>query len=126
MIIVRNKLTTICVAFTIITAISSVGNLAAGFASDTHVHLIMRLVICAIAIGSLYVFEWLERLPELVVTAIHFLGTLGLVFALVWLYGLFGELHPNAYRDIFFNYLAAYIVFSIFLWLKSRRARNTQ
>ena len=82
---------------------------------DSHAHLLTRLAICAIAIGSLYMFEWLETLPHLAVTALHFLGTLVLVFALVWGYGLVGELHANAYRDVFFNYCGVYLVFSIFL-----------
>jgi hypothetical protein len=126
MIIVRNKFTAICVAFTIITVISSAIGLAAGVTADWQGHSLMRLAICIIAIGGLYVFEWLEALPRAVVQAIHFLGTLGLVFALVWVYGLFGELDPSGYRDVFFNYLAAYLGFSIFLWIRSRRARKAR
>ncbi len=122
MIIVRNKLNATSITFTVISVISSVINLAAGVTADWQGHSLMRLAICAIAIGSLYVFEWLDSAPRSVVHAIHFLGTLGLVFALVWVYGLFGELHPSAYRDVSFNYLAAYVGFSIFLWIRFRRA----
>jgi hypothetical protein len=125
-IIVRNKVTAICTTFTVISVISSVIGLAAGVTADWQGHSLMRLAICIIAIGSLYVFEWLEALPRALVQVIHFLGTLGLVFALVWVYGLFGELDPHGYRDVFFNYLAAYLGFSSFLWIRSRRARKAR
>jgi heme A synthase len=121
MVLVRSKLSAICVTYTAITAFSSIVSLAQGRSHDTHAHLLMRLAICAIAFGSLYVFEWLERFPVLAVMALHFLGTLGLVFALVWVYGLVGELHPNAYRDVFLNYCGIYLVFAVFFSIRVLR-----
>ena len=124
MVLVRSKLSAICIAYTAITVFSSILSLTQGRLHDTHAHLLIRLAICAIAIGSLYIFEWFKTLHHLAVTALHFLGTLVLVFALVWGYGLVGELHPNAYRDVFLNYCGVYLVFSIFLSIRAFRHKK--
>lgn len=43
---------------------------------------------------------------------IHYIITMTAVFSLVWVSGLFIELHPNAYRDIFLNYTVVWIIIS--------------
>ena len=118
---VKNKFANICIAFTIITVFSSLLNMSMGRVNETHFHLIIRFVVTAIGISSLYIFEWLEHWPLRFVEILHYIISLGLVFSFAWLIHIFVEpIHPNGYRDAFWNYTAAYIVISIIYEVKMR------
>ena len=106
----KNKLAVICVIFTIITLFSSVLNLAQGRTGTDHFHILIRFLIVALAIGSLYIFDWFKGLSFKLVHLIHYIATLIAVFFLVWFTGLFADLHPDVYRDIFFNYTGVYVI----------------
>ncbi|SCZ05785.1 DUF6608 family protein [Alkaliphilus peptidifermentans] len=110
--VIKDKIRAIGITFTVLTLISSIYSIANGRLYDTHTHLIMRFIITAIAIGSLYVYDWFNKKPLYLVHIIHYIITMTAVFSLVWVNGLFIELHPNAYRDIFLNYTVVWIIIS--------------
>ena len=105
----QNKLVVICVIFTILTVTSSLLGLIQGNEATANFHILQRFAIVVLAIGSLYIFEWLEGIGLYKAHIVHYLATMVVVFLLVGISGFFVELHPNAYRDIFLNYTAVYI-----------------
>lgn len=119
--VVRNKPIAICITFTVITVIGSLLNIFLGGVNETSLHLLLRFGLCCIGVGSLFIFEWLRKWPAYLVQVMHYLLSMLLVFAFVWLTGFFDKLHPNAYRDVFLNYTAAYVVFAIICIFNSRK-----
>ena len=105
---VRNKLLVICVLFTILTLAASTLDLVQGQAHSGNTHILVRFMIVALAIGSLYIFDWLNRSPYYLAHLTHYGVTMATVFLLLWAWGLRAELHPDAYRDIFLNYTIIY------------------
>lgn len=113
----------ICAAYTGISFVSIVLNLSAGRVTDTYSHQLMRLVLCIIGMGSLSIYQYLKQKRVRFALAIHYLATMIMVFASVWLSGFLMELHPDAYRDIFFNFSSVYVVIALtqIAWQKFAR-----
>lgn len=107
---VKNKLTIILSTFAVLTVVSSLLNLLIGVAETSNFHILLRFLIVALAIGSLYIFDWLQHSPRSLVHLIHYVMTLTVVFLMTWLSGFYVQLHPDAYRDIFLNYTVVYIL----------------
>lgn len=122
--IVKNKLELTCIIFTAVTVFASLFNLyTVGIDAATgDLHILLRLLIVGLAIGSLYIFEWFQDRSQRIVLLIHYLVTMGAVFGLVWASGFVIELHPDAYRDIFLNYTGLYVILVLgeFLYLRAR------
>lgn len=110
----RGAAVLVCVIYTAITLASSSYALASGVTEDTHEHLLIRFAVTVLGVGAFYGHGRLRRLmasvPSVVVGATTYVLAMGAVFAFVWVYGRFAELHPDAYRDIFLNFTAAFLV----------------
>jgi len=119
--IVKNKFSTICIMFTVITIISSVFNLVTGNTIDTHLHLLARFVLCSLGIGSLFIFELLKNKSIYFVQIVHYFCSLGLVLIFVCSTQIVEPLSKNAYRDVFLNYTAVYIAFAIVCIIRGRK-----
>ena len=104
---IQNKWNTICILFALLTLFSSLSQAMEGVARDVHLHILFRFLICTIAILSTVVFDWMPSKPALALVT-HYLVALALVMALVCLSQFIAPLHPNAYRDVFFNFSAIY------------------
>ena len=131
--VIKNKLSVICILFTGITlAASTLGLLMDGFGSTSDdLHIWSRFAIVFIAIGSLYIFDWFQSWSLPVVHAIHYAVTMAIIFVAVWLMGSFVELHPNAFRDIFLNYTVIYLIlvafeFGYFRWRGRKQALRVE
>lgn len=127
--IVKNKLSVTCILFTGITlAASTLGMATEGFGSTSdNFHIWSRFAIVVVAIGSLYLFDWLQSWPLRVVHAVHYLATMAIILVAVWLAGFAIDLHPDAYRDIFLNYTGVYLIlvvveYGYFRWRGRKRA----
>ena len=98
----------VSVAFTVLTLISALWNLGAGRTEDTYYHQLLRLILCVVGFGSIAIYQWLRsRTPKLALI-LHYAVTMTMVFGVIWFWGLFVELHPDAYRDIFWNFSIIY------------------
>ncbi len=106
----KSALMLVCIAYTLLTIISSSYALLSGTTTETHFHLLARFVVTAIGIGSILMFNMLPRWPLWAMFAIHYFATMGVIFGLVWVSGYFIELHPDAYRDIFLNFTPIYLL----------------
>ncbi len=115
----KNVLILICVVYTLLTITSSAYALLVGITTDTHFHLLMRFAVTTIGIGSILIFNLFPSWPLWAMFALHYIPTMGAILGLVGVSSFFIELHPNAYRDIFFNFTVVYLVIAaIFLFGK--------
>jgi len=117
------KWTLICETFTILCLISGGLGLAFGQKEDTHLHMFMRFAFCAIAIGTIGMTNWGGRF-RFVASLFHYLVAMFLVFAFTWATKFVEPLHPNAFRDVFFNFTIIYIIVAIALWIAEIRRRR--
>ena len=131
--IIKNKLSVICILFTVITlAASTLGLVTDGLGSTSDdLHIWSRFAIVFIAIGSLYIFDWFQSWSLRVVHAIHYAITMAIILVAVWLMGFFVDLHPDAFRDIFLNYTVIYLIlvafeFGYFRWRGSQQAHRAE
>lgn len=127
--LIENKFTVICILFTgIVLAGSTLGLVVEGFDSTTDdLHIWARFAIVFIAIGSLYIFDWLQSWSLPVVHAIHYILTMAIILVSFWFMGTIIELHPDAYRDIILNYSGIYLIlvaveYVYFRWRGRKRA----
>ncbi len=93
--------------YTLLTLISSTLALTMGQTHDTHAHLLMRFGFVATGVTAtvLYLYWPFKKGKR---TPLHYLlpyaVAQSLVFVMVFLTGLTTTLHPDAYRDAFFNF----------------------
>ena len=100
-----------CVLYTVLTVVSSSLALATGQETDTHVHLLVRLVFVLIGLGAFEAVDALRRrYPGAPSWSLALAGYLVAVLAILVGLRVFaatgGDLHPNAYRDAFLNFTA--------------------
>jgi hypothetical protein len=113
------------VVYSFATLVSSSLQLIQGQVYDTNTHILDRAIVVLIGIITLQLILKLSLRPKFLNIVIPYCISMGLVFLYVFFTGLFTELHPNAYRDIFLNYTIAFIVVvatvQIFLFIKKRQ-----
>ena len=113
----KNIVIAICVLFSLLTITSAGFSFLRGNYSDTGLHLLLRFLVTTISLGSLLIFKIFPEWSRARVHSIHYAATMGSIFLLVWLSGLFISLHPDAYRDIFLNYTVIYILITLIYFL---------
>ena len=106
----KNALILICIVYTLLTVTSSGYELIVGETTDTHVHLLSRFLVTSIGIGSILIFNLFPHWSLLGIFTLHYGVTMSSIFLLVWVSGFFIQLHPDAFRDIFLNFTAIYIL----------------
>lgn len=116
----KNVLILICIAYTILTVVSSSLGLLQGQSTDTHLHIIMRFVVTSLGILSILIFNLFPSWPLAAIYGLHYAVTMGAIFLLIRTSGYFIDLHPNAFRDIFLNFTAVYIPVSLVFMIRNR------
>lgn len=118
--------------YTVLTVTSSVLALTQGQETDTHLHLLARLVFVLIGLGAFELVDALRRryagAPAWLVAVAGYLVAIVAILAGLWVFAATGgELHPNAYRDAFWNFtavgLGVILVFAVRDRVRSRRRR---
>ena len=121
-----------CVLYTVLTVASSVLALAQGQETDTHVHLLARLAFVLIGLGAFELVDGLRRryatAPVWLVAAAGYVVAIVAIMVGLWVFAATGgELHPNAYRDAFWNFsavgLVVIVAFAVRDAIRSRRRR---
>jgi len=76
---------------------------------STYAHLLSRLVLCSIPVLPLIAFRFInEKYSIWAVLPVHYIICSGLVMLYVFVLGLFAELHPDAYIDMFRSFSMIY------------------
>lgn len=119
----------LAVLFTILTLTSSIYGLAIGEVHETHLHLLSRFLISAIGVTGIGLYDGFRHIKKVVFLPIHYAVLMSLVFLYLFATSWFTELHPTAYRDIFFNFTIPYLGIAagiVFLeQLQSKRQAKT-
>ena len=122
----------VCVLYTLLTLTSSVLALYSGQETDTHLHLLARLVFVLIGLGAVEVVDGLRRryasARTWLLAVAGYLVAIAAIMAGLWVFAATGgELHPDAYRDAFLNFTAVgllvVVVFAVRDAVRSRRQR---
>lgn len=120
----------VCVLYTLLTLTSSALALASGQETDTHVHLLARLVFVLIGLGAVEVVDALRRrylaAPGWLLAVAGYLVAVVAIMTGLWVFAATGgELHPDAYRDAFLNFTAVgLLVVVVFVVRDAIRARR--
>ena len=86
--------------------------------------LIFSAVFALIGIAVLSQSYRLDGLSPLRAGILLYLITLACVLGIVWLYGCFLPLHPDAFRDIFFSFSIPWLLFALFYFRRLKRETN--
>ena len=107
---IKKILILFCITFTLTTLASCIINLSLKNLTDTYIHIIIRAILCLT--GSIVInFGFEIKFPNKILAfIIPYLIFIALAFLTVFISGIFIELHPRAYLDIFLNDSIAYII----------------
>lgn len=127
--ILDKKFVTVCILFTIFTLLDAVsiilGFWPAKIGMDPYVHLLGRFVLHSILVSGLFIFDILRKSIKykILIYAITFVLTWGLLIVYLWCNSLFTELHPNAYKDMTRSYGFMYISLGIVVFISNTSRR---
>lgn len=115
-----------CVSYTIISIIGGMINALGSNGFDNFLNTVYMLVWTFIAVMILYSYYIFEDLPTLLLMAIQYSAALLVVLGTIWITGIFGELHPDAYFDAFRSFTVFYVlgaaVFYIAVFIQAKQA----
>ncbi len=98
------------ILFTLTTLTSSILQLITGQLEDTNAHILMRggfVFIATVTMVLFFIYPFKNKLLSYLVP--YVIAQL-LVFVLLFFVGLTTELHPDAYRDAFFNFTGVAVI----------------
>ncbi|TVP83009.1 MAG: hypothetical protein EA344_10395 [Alkalicoccus sp.] len=95
-----------CIVFTVLTITSSIWQLFDGQPADSNVHILNRAALTAIAVCTIMLFAKVTFKSKILSYLVAYSVSMSIVFVYIWFFGLFQPLHPDAYRDVFFNFTA--------------------
>ena len=115
-----------CVIYTAVTILNSALYLARGIRNDPsgNWHELTRAVIVLIGVTA---YEMANRLPVrnlLLRSVLIYVPTMAMAFGFVWLNHFIEPLAKSAYRDIFINYTALFVIISVVAVIRSGRKRG--
>ncbi len=103
------------VFFTVITLFSSTLMLALGQSEDSHAHILMRGGFVFIASSTMILFKNYKPKTLILKYLTPYVVMQSMVFLIVFIAGMFIDLHPNAYRDAFLNFSSVALIVIIIL-----------
>lgn len=119
-----------CGLYTLATIVNSIGYLAQGIYEDPsgNWHELDRAIITFIVALAYALIRHLKIKNFLLKVVVVYVPTMLLTFGYIWFRGLSAELASSAYRDIFINYTAGFVIasaiaFVIKLIIKKKKAK---
>ncbi|MDR3053759.1 MAG: hypothetical protein LBU48_07860 [Coriobacteriales bacterium] len=99
-----------CCIFAAATIASSSYQLLSGIESDTNIHILLRGMIALVGVTVWQLILKCNFKFKPLNIIVPYAISLILVFCIVFVTGLFEELHKDAYRDIFLNFTVVFVV----------------
>ncbi len=121
---IKNTLSLYCIIFTFTTIFSSALQLYQGIPKDNNLHIIDRSVVVFIGVLTLTLITKIDLKNIILNNLIPYIISMSIVFFYVYLTSFWDELSSNAFRDIFFNFTALYIIMAVIIGLKNRVKRK--
>ena len=118
----------VCITFTLLTILNSVLTEMIGYESIPISNNYLMLLWCSIGTITLFSHKLLSRWSPLTVIITQYLIANGLVFLTIYISGLTGDNHPDAYRDGFRSFTIPYIIGAIiyygYLYYEAKKQNN--
>nr|WP_129582288.1 DUF6608 family protein [Miniphocaeibacter massiliensis] len=80
----------------------------------------MRAVVVFIGVETIYLEKNLKFKSKILSFFIAYIISMSTVFLVVFISGFFEPVHPNGYRDIFFNFTGMYLIIEILSYIYSK------
>jgi len=126
--LIRDIFISVCIAFTLLTIINSVLTEMIGYESIPISNNYLMLLWCSIGTITLFSHKLLSRWSPLAVIITQYLIANGLVFLTIYISGLTGDNHPDAYSDGFRSFTIPYIIGAIiyygYLYYEAKKQNN--
>ena len=130
--ILKNKLITVCILFTVFTLFDTtailLGLWPAKQGLGPYVHLLGRFILHSILVSGLFIFDTLRKRikSKLVTYVITFIATWGLLLVYVWSNSLFIEIHPDAFKDVSISYVFMYVLLGIVIFIFNKTKKGVR
>ena len=122
---IKNFFITYSVIFTVTTVCSSFIQLQYGQLEDTNFHILTRAVVVFIGVEIIYLEKNLKFKSKILSFLVPYIISMNTVFLVVFISGFFEPVHPNGYRDIFFNFTAMYLIIELLIFIYKNVKQNT-
>ena len=122
----KDSLLIYCGLYTIATIVSSISYLVQGVYEDPagNWHELDRAIITLIVVMAYALIRYIHIKNFAIKLAVVYVPTMLMAFLYVWFRGLTAELASSAYKDIFVNYMAGFLIVSVIVFVVRCLARK--
>lgn len=122
----KDSLLIYCGLYTIATIVSSISYLVQGVYEDPagNWHELDRAIITLIVVMAYALIRYIHIKNFAIKLAVVYVPTMLMAFLYVWFRGLTAELASSAYKDIFVNYTAGFLIVSVIVFVVRCLARK--
>ena len=115
-----------CGLYTIATIVSSISYLVQGVYEDPagNWHELDRAIITLIVVMAYALIRYIHIKNFAIKLVVVYVPTMLMAFLYVWFRGLTAELASSAYKDIFVNYTAGFLIVSVIVFVVRCLARK--
>ena len=122
----KDSLLIYCGLYTIATIVSSISYLVQGVYEDLagNWHELDRAIITLIVVMAYALIRYIHIKNFAIKLVVVYVPTMLMAFLYVWFRGLTAELASSAYKDIFVNYTAGFLIVSVIVFVVRCLARK--
>lgn len=122
----KDSLLIYCGLYTIATIVSSISYLVQGVYEDPagNWHELDRAIITLIVVMAYALIRYIHIKNFAIKLVVVYVPTMLMAFLYVWFRGLTAELASSAYKDIFVNYTAGFLIVSVIVFVVRCLARK--
>lgn len=122
----KDSLLIYCGLYTIATIVSSISYLVQGVYEDPagNWHELDRAIITLIVVMAYALIRYIHIKNFAIKLVVVYVPTMLMTFLYVWFRGLTAELASSAYKDIFVNYTAGFLIVSVIVFVVRCLARK--
>ena len=122
----KDSLLIYCGLYTIATIVSSISYLVQGVYEDPagNWHELDRAIITLIVVMAYALIRYIHIKSFAIKLVVIYVPTMLMAFLYVWFRGLTAELASSAYKDIFVNYTAGFLIVSVIVLVVRCLARK--
>ena len=107
----HNFVSVVCSVFTCLLIGKIILESIMGYRDENYVENILTLFVITIAATFiLSMHKYLSNVPILLVMLLQYVVLIGSVMGAIWIESHFADMHPDAYKDMFWSVTAPYVV----------------
>jgi len=114
----NNFISIVCTSFTLIVCGKLLLEKSMGFVDTYYTENIFTILgVSVLATGILSLHYYLQRFPFIPVVIGQYFLLIGVVFAAIWIAGIFTDNAPSAYRDMFVSVTIPYVIGAVVYYI---------